>query len=374
MIDLKYKLDYYMHEASLRAIRRFFLILVAAFVVTASMTSLYYARVAAISAEAKRTTFGFTTHVLTVDGHNHTLSQFKQNVDLLAEKKQTWVRMDLVTHEIAPSGNGVTINWNKKGLSVYDEAINYARKRKLRVMIASTVPVFAKEYSKEDYQQVAKAYYGFLAKRYKGKVAIWQLFNEPNIHHFRDHSHNPALMDDPNYVSELKAVFQASSQAIKRSDKAANVTTSVSHWVGARPPEAFLSQTSVLFDALDESLDLITLNLFPDMSMEEIDRLPTYVKYFKEKYGKEVVIGEIGVSTKPGVGFTESDQARYMGLAIKSLKQGDVRPKVILFYELMDQTIFQSPLDHENYYGTLYNDGTKKSSFEDIVSIMQEEK
>jgi hypothetical protein len=316
--------------------------------------------------------FGLTTHVHPYSpGENHTLEQFKINIDLLVANKQQWVRVDLISYDIAPIGSGSTINWNEQNLQLYDEAIQYARDKQMQIFLVTNVPQFAREYPQSDYLALTTTYYTYLAKRYKGDVAIWQLFNEPNVHHYRDHHHDPALLDNEAYVANMSEALKTASKAVKSVDKTAKTTTSVSHWIGAETGDIFITNASKLYDAIQEDIDVLALNLFPDRDTAEMKRLSNYIEYFQKRYKKPVIVGEIGVSTKEQTGFTEAEQAAYMSLAIQTLKTAKVHPSAILFYELMDETNMREDLNHEKYYGLLKEDGSKKTSFDFIMTAMQ---
>jgi hypothetical protein len=360
--------------------RRGYLALVGLVLVSAVLGVIIYSAVNVLTADQsqipQKTAFGFTTHIRATkdDKENHTLAQFKKNVDLLSAYKQQWIRLPIVDREIAPSGTADKIKWNQENLKTYDAAITYANEKGLQVMLTTNVPSYGSEYQLDEYKKLTKNYYTFLAKRYKGKVAVWQLFNEPNVHSFRNHKLDPKLLDDAQYVAELEAILQVADESINKIDKKAKTTTSVSHWIGAQTGDEFLIKSTRLFDRVGEPLDAVTLNVFPDRNLEEISRLPEYVEYFEKRYDKEVIIGEVGVSTKKNAGFSESDQAIYMTLAVSTMRNAEYHPSVLFYYELMDENLYTDTLDHENFYGVLYADGKKKSSFDLIIASMQPEK
>ena len=312
--------------------------------------------------------FGFNTHVHSVldsEQDNMTLDLFKRSVDLLANQNQDWIRFNIRTWEVAQAGgeaNSVEFNEN---IGVYDEAIAYAKEKGLKVFFVTNVPDFAKEYSHEDYKQVAKDFYTKLAQRYSEQVDIWQIFNEADTHAFRDYS-GIGYPLDPKYLQELAEVMQVSADAIKAVDKDAKTTANLSHWV--RSGVDIIEKGTTFFDAINDSIDIVSLDLYTDDSLDEINRLPSIIEYFSKRYNKHVFIAELGL---PTAGFPEEIQGAAITAAIEALKSGNVRPEGVIIYELSDEATAYNAA--ERSFGVFNIDGSPKDSADDVFVAMQPE-
>lgn len=316
----------------------------------------------------KPTEYGFTTHLYldTKEGEVLTLDKFKEGVDILQRNNQKWLRFNIWDWETAPTGTPDSIGWNEENLALFDEAVDYANERGLKINLVTNVPNFAKDYSHEDYKKVTENYYSFLANRYKDKVSSWQIFNEPNIHSFRDYSFKPSQLTQ-EYVDDLTEVVSVANKAIKDKDPDALTTVNLSHWVGHG---ADIRREGIkLFDPLAPHIDQITLDLYPDDNVLEIKNYPGYVLYFRNRYKKDVVIGELGLPTD-GYRFDEGDQAKYVTMALDELQGGLYKPSAILLYQLINETTQQGV---QNNFGFITADGRPKEAFSQVIERMQTE-
>lgn len=278
--------------------------------------------------------FGFTTHVH-VDpkpGQNLTLETFKKSVDRLSAAKQGWIRFNIWEWEVAKTGNPTSIEWNEENLKKYDEAVDYAQKKGLKIFGVMSLPNFAEKYNLNEYENFAGIYAEYLARRYKGKVGVWQMFNEADRHRYRTYN----LFDSPedSYLNELNVITEQMNNAIKRADPTAKTTMNITPWdLGPN----LLSQGTRFFNAVGSSIDYMTLDLYPGNDISLINALPVYVAYFSKYFNKEIIVGELGMPTGDGR-FTEADQAKYVPMMVDSLAKGLVKPRAILLYELTDET------------------------------------
>ena len=120
-------------------------------------------------------------------------SAFQKAIDDASSHQLQWIRTPFWEWEeiknIQNNNGIITITWNDQNLAQFDNAVNYAQSKGLKIILVTNVPSgWTKNYSFTDYQSVAHEYYGFLAKRYGSKISVWQIYNEPNITNFRDNS------------------------------------------------------------------------------------------------------------------------------------------------------------------------------------------
>jgi len=300
--------------------------------------------------------FGFNTHLYVSGTSNLKLATFKTNVDDIVANDKAWIRFSIPDWEVAPSGNPTTINWNTANLAVYDSAINYAKDRGLKILLVTNVPSFAKDFSFNDYRTTTQTYYQFLANRYNGKVDIWQIFNEVNVHNYTNYELISSLPQE--YLNNLNTLILLAKNTIKNIDPNTKITTNVGGWPYN---DQLQNQWIQFFDAESQNLDLLTLDIYPDKDTTIINSLQTRVNQIKNRYGKPVIIGEIGMCTGDGR-FSESDQGYYVPLYIQNLKL--TNPTAIFVYEIQDDS---SKSGCEASFGIKYTNRSAKTSYSAIM-------
>ncbi|MBI4080489.1 MAG: cellulase family glycosylhydrolase [Candidatus Levybacteria bacterium] len=312
------------------------------------------------------TEFGFNTHMFVnpAENDNQTLEAFKQNVDQIAGMGQKWIRFNFSEWEILSPSDTSGIHWADT-VTQYDEAVDYAKDAGLNIFFVATPPSFARDYAFDEYKTVVNEYYGTLAERYRGKIDVWQICNEPDIHNFQTYGVNLHQLLDEDYIDQLTEVIKIASSAIKTVDPEAKTTANLDNWIGHRTD--LMKKGSYFYDRLGDAIDLITLDLYPENNIGEIERLPEYVSYFEKRYNKPVFIGELGLSTYGQ--FSEYDQAAYLSMAIDALKDGRTQPRAILIYKLTDSVTQEDNVF--NHFGLQGPDGTPKKAFQPVVDRMQ---
>jgi hypothetical protein len=320
-----------------------------------TMCSLFFLRVKAYAS----TEFGFTTHV-SGRGYNLNLKTFKQNVDDLITFHQQWIRIGMWSGEIAPSGTPDSINW--ENLDTLDEAVTYANSKGLKIYMTTSVPTFAKDYILSDYLTVTKNYYDFLVHRYASKVVVWQVFNEVNGHNYRDYSTLSALTTQ--YLNELNQVVVVVKDEIKKADPGALVTMNVS---GYPITDQTQSRWFQFFDVLKDNLDIISLDLYPDVNhiLQEAATMGQRTTNVMIRYQKPVMITETGVCTRTSQS-NENTQIEFLPIYVETLKQAN--PAAILIYEIQDEN--NKPNTCEGSFGIKRYDGTKKPAFDLVMKAM----
>ncbi len=313
-----------------------------------------------------KTEYGFNTHLRgdAQSGQNLDLTHFKHNVDLLKNAGQTWIRFDMREDQIIKMSSPTVINWNEHNLQTYDEAIEYARKQGLKIFIPVGIPNgITSGMTQTELEIFAHHFYGGLAGRYAGKVAVWQIANEADVHDFR--SYDKIMREMPqDYLNAFAGVVQNGSDGIHQADPNALVTVNMSWWFGSG--RNLESEGQRLFGAVVNSIDIITFDFYPDTSTANISKMPKIVADFSQKFGKPVIVGELGL---PTASFSVKDQGHYMGLSVGALKGGLVTPRAVLMYELTDEANISG---NEGSFGFLQTDGTPKPSWQQILPWLQE--
>lgn len=303
--------------------------------------------------KARNISYGCTTHVHAKPepGDNHTSEAFERNIKLMKDAGCSWVRFDVRPWDVS----------REEGLRVYDRAIASVSASGMNVFLVIQPPEAALSVSAKEYQVFFLEYVRMLVRRWQRMVAVWQLFNEADIHHFRDYS--PLLSLSQDYVHELSTLCVSGSNIIKKTDKKANVTMNIAHYAGS-PWGDIYEKGFHFFDGVATTLDFLSLDVYPLDSAEETARLPEYIERFGRRYGKGVAIAETGVSTGP---FTEKQQEEYLSAVIRVLRSSQPQPVMMLIYELMDQICLSDPI--ERSYGLLRGDGTPKRAWSRLCAI-----
>jgi hypothetical protein len=314
---------------------------------------------------------GFNTHLR---GTNLTPGAFTADVDEMVNQGQKWVRLNIFEDvasleyiiEGGVSGGGIGIPqlvWNNDALTEYDNAISYAFSKGLKVYIVTNTPSFAANFPSDVYQNITSQYHQYLAARFQGKIAVWQLFNEADIHNFKDYS--PISGFDAAYLASLSSAIQAAVSGIKQGDPnhkiliAANVG-------GYRPDSWILFSWQQYFSALVNNIDVVAVDFYPQTN-DDIQKFPAMIQSLKSQFGKEIIVAETGMCT--GTFNSDQYQAAIISTTIATLQLAPV--DAILLYELRDEkTGDTSPGNCENTLGIKQTDGTQKPAYGEVMRAL----
>lgn len=290
--------------------------------------------------------FGFNTH-LDNEASNMNLDLFKKCVEDLSAKGQNWIRFNFKGE----------FNSNPNIVSDFEQGLDFAKQKGLKVALVTDPPDLSNP-------QAISDFYKEIAHRFKGKVDVWQIFNEPNAHSYKDYSPRPEIT--PDYLKGLSQAVAAASAAIKEVDSQAKTTINLSAWVGDH--RDIESEGHSFFEPISDSIDILTLDFYPDGNEEEMAKYPGYISSLKNAFGKDIMIGEIGWPTLENA-FTPNDQATYMQKVMSSLQGGAVKPIAVLFYEWADE---KGVTGIEGQFGANNSDGSPKdgTSYQELIQAM----
>jgi len=293
------------------------------------------------------------------------LSNFKRNVDELTSQGVLWIRLPIFEWEIAGRpGTKDNIPWNSSALSKYDEAINYAKSKGLKIWLSHAFPNWAKDYSHEDYKKLVENFVNFLSSRYKNKIDIWQVFNESDIHNFKTYEclvkpdcRAPESFPS-GYLDQLKDILSTAKKTIKQNDPHVIITTNV----GGYPP--FPQSWKAFFDAISPEINAISLDIYPEKDEVIINSLPQKISEYRTRYNKPIYIAETGMQT---YSYSEEEQKIYLLRYLERLKEG--RANLIFLYEYQNSSPENSPdeSDTEAAFGIKKRDGSKKLAYNEVI-------
>jgi len=184
-----------------------------------------------------------------------------------------------------------------------------------------------------------------LAARCKGKVHVWEFFNEMNLHHYRF-----GVPSVDEYLAWLKPTYEA----IREIDPEARLTTG---GFGYRPIP-YLRE--MMEKGAAEYFDILNVHYYPstpeDMFFEWVEELRGILK--EHGLNKPIWITEIGWTTSEG-STSEEDQANYMSRATVMCQASGV---AVMFPHLMG-CFGLDPTDDEFNFGLLRVDDSPKPAW-----------
>lgn len=311
--------------------------------------------------------YGFNTHLSAnpAEGENLTLEAFKADIEQMAAMNMEAIRFNIWEWEIAH-------------LEPYDQVIDFAREKGLAIHLVTNVPRLSPngENLEEDLAKT-RAYYTALASRWQGKINSWQIFNEADDHTYWNYSRieNAPEGQSPypaGYLDNFGQIVKTANEVIKSIDTSTKTTVNVSLWIGSDPwlDEGRLPvEEALLFNAVEDSIDYISLDIYADTNVEAINKLPDLISNFSLVYGKPVLITELGIPTGDGR-FNEQDQAEFVSLAIDAMQAGEIRPEAILLYEYRDEAMKSRT---EGSFGFTDIHGNPKPALEEVLEAIYQD-
>lgn len=305
------------------------------------------------------TSYGFTLSLSPDADSTESLAEFKKDVDGLVSNGQEWVRVGIVSWVVAGVwGSDHELVWNQTNLQMYDDAIDYARSQGLLVYLI-TADGQSTGASDAQYKSTMKEYWKVVARRYAAQVTVWQIYNEVDSSTYDSMAGIKNLTSD--YLTELRAMLTIGRQAIKAASPHTLVTTNTSGWPVNDDMEA---RWETYFDAIAPVLDLIALDVYPADNQDQIAGITSRITKMKKRYKKPVIIAEVGLQTCDGC-WTEPEQGEYVTATVKALAAA--KPMAILVYRWRDAAGDSAGADT---FGVRHSDGTPKSGFQQILSVM----
>ena len=283
---------------------------------------------------------------------------------LLAKVKASgspWVRVDMGWCSLEEAGAGQISQWY---LDRLDSTVATARSLGLKLLINfGCTPAWAGGVGYNSWptnaSQVTRIT-TWLAQRYKGKVAAWEIWNEPDC-----------IGGCPNGSPvEFVKVLKAGYQGIKAGDRSATVVSggisgNNAEWIS----RMYAAGAKGYFDALAVHPYQDPPTAAPDAACEQRVYRFTCLTLIRDQMvsngdsAKPIWLTEFGWTTaqtgdRPGV--DEATQAVYMTQAISLLRTYAPYVTNAFWYTLRDR---DDSTPYENAFGLLHVDGTEKPAF-----------
>jgi len=328
------------------------------------------------AAPARATEVGLQVHLLWAGVSD---AEVRARLDRAAEAGASLVRVDVGWASLERAGKG---RWDAYELRRLDSVVREARGRGLRLILtladspcwASSAPPAVRrrcsgrwwERGVHRYPPARPADYGdalaFLARRYRTRIAAWEMWNEPN---------HPEYLRGPNAARRYAALVRAGYRKAKpAAPEAALVAGALSEADTRFTRRLYAAGIRGFFDAFSihpYSSDASPLDpRGPGAARVSFIRGVPAIRRLMLRKGddKPVWLTEFGWSTnrggRRGDGVLESAQAAYVGQALAAVRSWPYVP-VAVYYGLDDQS--SDRRDREGNYGLLRHDGSPKAAF-----------
>lgn len=309
--------------------------------------------IAAPASAATPTEFGFTINTDTQDGKE---SYRLPDLDTLVSLGMQWVRINIPTGDIIADWEGDTIRFNEDRIVALSRTISEARVRGLKVYLMSIGGYETRDAAA--YVAKMTEYWNVIAKRFASRAAVWQVFNEANGWHYRFYE-TVSDADMPAYLKDMAEKLSLARGIIRKYGPRTRVTTNLGGYPLHDATEARWHQA---LDVIAPSLDAVTVDLYPDLWEDAIASIPARMERLKQRYGKPVYVGEIGLPVQTGR-FTEAQQAQAYRRYLSTLDTAHIEAAV--FYLLRDVMGGDGQLDT---FGVYRADGTPRPA----VAVLKE--
>jgi hypothetical protein len=203
------------------------------------------------------------------------------------------------------------------------------------------------------YVERAALHAALIVRRYKRKVKIWQIENEPNwweMHSAGGWRNGAVWLEGGRFRFEL---LRTLGEAVHREDPDAKTIINL---------EADSGITDV--KTYSQLCDILGLDFYPNYKASTpVDTLPLRAaSEVSKEVGSQVIISETGYPSGPGLlGYTETKQAEYVRRTCFEAVQGDGVTGLGI-WRLADSSWRSFPLQ-ENHFGLIDEKGREKSAF-----------
>lgn len=285
--------------------------------------------------------------------------QSVKDIDKIYALGGQWVRFGYSAQDLI-GGWGNPVWLKEKPLSLLVKTLKYIKSKNMKVCFL-TVEGYLGDVSHDEYLFYMSQYWRLLAKSVAQYVDVWQVYNEPDGWHYRDYSNVSDLsnIEQVAYYKELAGSIKACRAIVKSYNSKIRITTNLSGWPINDDMEANWIRE---LDIIHESLDVITIDAYPEGNETEIRELPNRLSRLKNRYGKNVMIGEIGMQTCTTC-YPLQYAADSIKLWVNYIPHKDV--EAMIFYTLRDTT---NDNDGEDSFGIMTFDGSPKQYVYDTMT------
>lgn len=282
----------------------------------------------------------------------------EKDLDLVAASGAKWIRVDAAPAQFTWVGPN-QYHWDP-----LDTVVAAAEKRGIKVLaVISQLPVYARpagslsSYGPQtEAERAAFARYSSeLAKRYKGRIAAYEIWNEANLSHYW----SPA----PSASNYVKLVV-ATNKAIKDADPQATVMSAGTGWSWIETDPKPITWIHQLYgNGLKGHVDAFAVHAYSMPWQQnwrgELGQMGDYRKAVDQHDpGRPMWLTETGTTTGGSPSGTEQQAADYISEIINDWERlPNTGP--LFFYTLEDH----GGADREGHFGFIRTDGTAKPAY-----------
>jgi hypothetical protein len=287
--------------------------------------------------------------------------EFEGDLARLKSLGMTWARFAVVADTVVENWGFAegAVSLDPDVLDRIARAAAAAQEAGLKVCMVMADIYDAPEADEAEFLRNMRQYWAGVVAPLAEHVDVWQILNEPDGAHFRT-MEDVAQADRPEYLRMLARTLGAAHDELERVDAHVTMTTNL---YGYPLGDAMEERWTESLDAIAPHLDVITVDAYPELSREETLELPDRVSRLRERYGKEVMIGEMGLQTCTDCA-TEEQQAEAYRLYLENLQDSVI--SVLFFYQLRDT----GEDTGEGTFGIEESDGTDKPAAAVIEELL----
>lgn len=291
-------------------------------------------------------------------GPSHmTQEQFDADLTTLVELGMSWIRIAVVAETVVEEWGFASgdVMVDRGMLEKMARGAARARERGLKVYMIVADIYDNPAAGEDEFLRNMRQYWAGVAEPLVDHVDVWQVLNEPDGAHFRTLETVP-IEGRAEYLRLLARTLGAAHEEFERADREVTMTTNL---YGYPLDDAMEERWIESLDVLESHLDVLTIDAYPELSEDETVELPRRIDRLRERYGKEVLLGEIGLQTCSHC-WTEEQQAQAYAMYIDHYANSSI--PVAFFYRLRDDGTDTG----EGTFGILRDDDTPKPAFQVI--------
>jgi hypothetical protein len=299
----------------------------------------------------------------TVNASPSSPASFASDLAALRGTGANWIRFGVQSWQLG-GWYGDRWYWDDTTRRFLGGCVEQARAEGLKISLTLAAMADVPSWSFTEYLRVNRIYWAGVAEIVAGAggVDVWQVYNEHDTAHFRDQS---AISGPPTteYLAQLREAISSCRQIVRSTLTGTLVTTAVSGLTVDANTEA---RWYHFYDVVAPSVDLIGLNCYPGDWVEQIDNLPGRLGRVRNRYGKQVVVTEIGVPTERGGHITVAAAQNVLPLMMG--RAAAAAPLAVLVYQL--RNCGDDPYSAEENFGVYNQDGTRRDTYDAVVSAI----
>ncbi len=283
---------------------------------------------------------------------------FERDLEQVVASGSTWIRMGMPSWVAGRIHRGTFVP-NESQVRFYVDAVKMAKAADLKIAFIQANALNSDSWTDEQFLVYNSQYWEYVSLKFGAHVDLWQVFNEHDASDFRNHRPIGSSGQFPRgYLDRLRLALTAARTALQEHSDAPITSPPLGYPINAER----YARWETYFDALNPTLDVISVHAYPGSSQRSIDLLAVYLNRLKTRYGKPVAVTEFGV---PSVRSSGTDDAIGQAIARQIEAIASVGPFCAIVYQLRDRGTRAT--DSEQMFGLVRSDFTRKPYFRTVA-------